>query len=261
MKKAKVAVVIPARYASSRFPGKPLVKIAGISMIERVYKQAQACRLVDEVLVATDDKRIKAEVERFGGSLVMTRDDHATGTDRLAEVATLRPDIDIIVNIQGDEPLIEPALVDEVTAPVLDRHDVEMSTLAYPLTEISDIENPMIVKAVVGQNGFALYFSRLPLPYDRDKVEREKILGKDSAPAKHLGHAGLYVYKRETLLKIASLSESPLEAMEKLEQLRALENGIKIHVVVVDRSVRTPAVDVPEDVKVVESFLAALASK
>ncbi len=129
MKKAKVAVVIPARYASSRFPGKPLVKIAGISMIERVYKQAQACRLVDEVLVATDDERIKAEVERFGGSLVMTRDDHATGTDRLAEVATLRPDIDIIVNIQGDEPLIDPALVDEVTAPVLNREDVELSLI------------------------------------------------------------------------------------------------------------------------------------
>ncbi|HMW91029.1 MAG TPA: 3-deoxy-manno-octulosonate cytidylyltransferase, partial [Candidatus Obscuribacter sp.] len=160
--KKKVAVVIPARYASTRFPGKPLVKIAGTTMIERVYRQAKACRLVDEVLVATDDNRIKEAVEAFGGNLIMTRDDHPTGTDRLAEVAKSRPDLDIIVNIQGDEPLIDPSMVDQVIAPVLEQ-DVEMSTLAYPLTEDKDIENPMIVKAVVGVNKFALYFSRLPV--------------------------------------------------------------------------------------------------
>lgn len=254
MMNPKVAVVIPSRYASTRFPGKPLVKIAGVSMIERVYKQARACRLVSEVLVATDDDRIADEVARFGGEFIITRSDHATGTDRLAEVANKRPDLDIIVNIQGDEPLIEPGLVDQVIAPVLDG-SAEMSTLAYPLVETADINNTQIVKAVVGVNGFALYFSRLPVPFDRDATE-----GKPGH-AKYLGHAGLYVYKRETLLKIAALSESPLESSEKLEQLRALENGVKIKVVVVDRAVRTPAVDVPADVAVVESFIAALASK
>ncbi|MBI5173330.1 MAG: 3-deoxy-manno-octulosonate cytidylyltransferase [Candidatus Melainabacteria bacterium] len=255
--KKKVAVVIPARYASTRFPGKPLVKIAGTTMIERVYRQAKACRLVDEVLVATDDNRIKEAVEAFGGNLIMTRDDHPTGTDRLAEVAKSRPDLDIIVNIQGDEPLIDPSMVDQVIAPVLEQ-DVEMSTLAYPLTDDKDIENPMIVKAVVGVNKFALYFSRLPVPFDRDRSSRQASL---APPARHLGHAGLYVYKRETLLKIAALPETPLESMEKLEQLRALDNGVKIYVVVVENGVRTPAVDVPEDVQIVESFLAALSSK
>ena len=256
--KLKVAAVLPARYASTRFPGKPLVKIAGMTMIERVYRQAEKCRLVDEVLVATDDDRIKSCVESFGGNFVMTRDDHPTGTDRLAEVASLRPDIDIIVNIQGDEPLIDPALVDKVIEPVLnaDAH-VEMSTLAFPLKNQEDIENNSIVKAVVVLNGFAMYFSRLPVPFDRDSDKRP---AGEKAPAQYLGHAGLYVYKRDTLLKLASLPESPMEQMEKLEQLRALENGIRIYVAVVDHR-RTPAVDNPEDVAVVESFLASLTSK
>lgn len=252
---AKVAIIIPARYASSRFPGKPLVKIAGVSMIERTYKQSASSKLATEVLVATDDQRIKEEVERFGGKLIMTRDDHATGTDRLAEVAELRPDIDIIVNVQGDEPMIRPEAIDRVIAPLLEDSRVEMSTMAFQIVTAEEIDSPQIPKVVVDNDGFALYFSRLPIPYHRDKVE-----GAGHSDVTYLGHAGLYVYRRETLLRIAKLPMGTLENLEKLEQLRALENGIRIKVVSMPKGSRTPAVDVPADVATVESFLAACAS-
>jgi 3-deoxy-manno-octulosonate cytidylyltransferase (CMP-KDO synthetase) len=252
---AKVAIIIPARYASSRFPGKPLVKIAGMTMIERTYRQSKASKLATQVLVATDDERIKEEVTRFGGELIMTRDDHATGTDRLAEVAQLRPDIDIIVNVQGDEPLIKSEAIDKVIAPLLEDATVEMSTMAFPIETDEEIDSPQIPKVVVDKDGFALYFSRLPIPYHRDKVE-----GADHKEVTYLGHAGLYVYRRETLLRIAALPMGILENLEKLEQLRALENGIRIKVVTMPKGSRTPAVDVPADVKTVESFLATCAS-
>jgi 3-deoxy-manno-octulosonate cytidylyltransferase (CMP-KDO synthetase) len=253
--------VIPARYASSRFPGKPLVKIAGVSMIERTYKQAAQAKLAQMVLVATDDERIASAVKAFGGLVVMTGSDHASGTDRLAEVARLRDDIDIIVNVQGDEPLIDPRAIDQVIEPLL-TGAVEMSTLAYPLRKLAEIESPQVVKVVVGQDGFALYFSRLPIPYHRDlvdvteSVEGQRITPTDISQANYLGHAGLYVYTRQTLLKIAGLPPGKLENLEKLEQLRALENGIAIKVVVIDSAKRTPAVDIPQDVAIVESFLA-----
>jgi 3-deoxy-manno-octulosonate cytidylyltransferase (CMP-KDO synthetase) len=261
----QTAVVIPARYASSRFPGKPLVKIAGKSMIERTYEQASKAKLASQVLVATDDDRIAEAVRAFGGIVVMTGDNHASGTDRLAEVATLHPELDIIVNVQGDEPLIDPRAIDKVIEPLL-AGGAEMSTLAYPLTKLEEIESPQVVKVVCGENGDALYFSRLPIPYHRDavpvanSVEGQRITPSEVGDSTSLGHAGLYVYKRQTLLRIAALPPGKLENLEKLEQLRALENGIAIKVVVVDGAIRTPAVDIPEDVAIVESFLQALSS-
>lgn len=241
----KVAVVIPARYASTRFPGKPLVKIAGQTMIERVYKQALKTKHANEVIVATDDPRIAAEVSRFGGTVIMTRDDHPTGTDRLAEVARKRPDIDIIVNVQGDEPLIDPSTIDRAVQPLLDDAGLDMSTISAPITNPEEIESNSIVKVVRDRQGNALYFSRFPIPFHRDPDSRSN--------QTYFAHIGLYVYRRDILLKLASLSPTPLEQAEALEQLRALENGIRIRVVDVEK--RSPAVDRPEDVDVVEAAI------
>lgn len=242
-----IAAIIPARYASTRFPGKPLVKIAGVTMIERVYRQAKKCKLVTRVIVATDDERIAEVVRGFGGEVAMTRDDHATGTDRLAEVAQRLTDIDIIVNIQGDEPLIDPDSVDSVVTPLLES-SVEMATASRLLTNPAEIESPQVVKVVVGQDKNALYFSRFPLPFYRDAT--------DISDQIHFGHIGLYVYTRECLLKISKLTPTPLEKAECLEQLRALENGIKISVV--QFKTQALAVDVPEDVEKIESALKLL---
>ncbi len=247
MSKAKVAVVIPARYASTRFPGKPLVEIAGITMIERVYRQALKAQLVSEVIVATDDERIFSTVKRFGGNVLMTRNDHPTGTDRLAEVATLRPEIDIVVNVQGDEPCIDPSTIDQAVRPLLEDSSVDMSTICARITERDEITNNTVVKVVRAGNGNALYFSRLPIPYYREN--------DDSVQQEYFAHIGLYVYRKDILLKMASLTPTPLEKAEALEQLRALENGICIRVVEVSK--RSPAVDRPEDLKHVERALHA----
>lgn len=244
----KIVAVIPARYASTRFPGKPLVKLAGKTMIERVYRQAEQAGLISEVLVATDDDRIAECVQGFGGSVVMTRSDHLSGTDRLAEVAQLRPDIDIIVNVQGDEPLVPPTTIDAAVKPLLDDPRVHMSTIAAPITSVQEVESNTVVKVVCDRLGNALYFSRLPIPFFRDGAE-ESLKSKT-----YMGHLGLYVYRKETLLKISSLAPTPLEQAECLEQLRALEHGISIRVVPVDS--RSPAVDRPEDVEVVERAIA-----
>ncbi len=242
-----IAAIIPARYASTRFPGKPLVKIAGVTMIERVYLQAAKCKLISRVIVATDDQRIAEAVRGFGGEVVMTRDDHASGTDRLAEVASRLRDIDIIVNIQGDEPLIEPESVDSVVTPLLES-SVEMATAARVLSNPAEIESPQVVKVVVDQFQNALYFSRRTLPFYRDTTDSSELI--------HLGHIGIYVYTRECLLKISSLAPTPLEKAECLEQLRALENGIKIRVIQFET--QALAVDVPEDVEKIESALKLL---
>jgi 3-deoxy-manno-octulosonate cytidylyltransferase (CMP-KDO synthetase) len=250
LSKEQVAVVIPARYASTRFPGKPLVNIGGKTMIERVYRQAAKARLVSEVLVATDDERIKDAVLKFGGKVVMTRNDHPTGTDRLAEVAQLNPEISIIVNVQGDEPLIDPATIDAAVKPLLEDSTTDMSTISARISDPAEINSNTVVKVVTGKNGKALYFSRLPIPYYRDNhAESEQT---------YFAHMGLYVYRREILLKLAELSPTPLEKAEALEQLRALENGISISVVEVDK--RSPAVDRPEDLHAVEKALAELES-
>lgn len=246
--KRQIAAIIPARYQASRFPGKPLAKIAGKTMIERVHEQVKKVRGLDRVIVATDDDRIRAEVERFGGEFVMTRNDHPSGTDRLAEVAEKHPEIDVIVNVQGDEPLIDPLNVEQAFAPFLVEKDLQMGTLAWHIKIEEEALSSNVVKVVVDKNDFALYFSRLPIPFYRDDRSFEE--------RKYLGHVGMYVYSRDCLLKIAALKPTPLETSETLEQLRALENGIPIKVSYIES--RSLAVDLPEDVEKVERALKVL---
>lgn len=246
MAKNFVDIIIPARYASTRFPGKPLVDIAGKPMIQRVWEQAKQSKLADRVIVATDDDRIAAAVRGFGGEVQMTGSDHVSGTDRLAEVARNLSETRIIVNVQGDEPLISPLAIDDAIRPLLDDDSVEMSTVAYHVDDEEKWQTPQLVKVVLDQKGFALYFSRYPIPHERE-------VGPQAA--KRLGHAGLYVYRKECLLRIAQLEPTPLELTEKLEQLRALEHGIRIKVVI--NSHTSPGVDVPEDIAKVEALLAA----
>ncbi len=248
----RAVIIIPARYASTRFPGKPLCKIAGKPMIEHVYKRAKESKLAQEVFVATDDERISSVVQSFGGKFIMTRQDHASGTDRLAEVAQKMPDIAVFVNVQGDEPLIDPGNIDKAIEPVLNNPDVKMSTLAYALSKVEEMESPQIVKLVMDNQGFALYFSRAAIPFYRDNLG-------ESIPITRLGHTGLYVYRRQCLLDIAKMPVAELEQAEQLEQLRALQNGVKIKVVIAARS--APAVDVPEDVKKIESILESVTEK
>ena len=218
----KVLCIIPARYASTRLPGKPLRDIAGKPMIVRVYERAIRAQRVHEVVVATDDERIRAAVEEHGGNAVMTRADHATGTDRLAEVAAQRPDCDLIINVQGDEPLIDPAVIDALVAPF--EHDAElmMATAKTEITDAAEMENPNNVKVVVDRTGNALYFSRARIPYARN------------AGAKVYKHIGIYAYRRDFLLAYAKMAQTELECSESLEQLRALENGYRIRVVETD---------------------------
>jgi 3-deoxy-manno-octulosonate cytidylyltransferase (CMP-KDO synthetase) len=213
-------------------------------MIERVYAQAKKCSLLSRVIIATDDERIAQAVASFGGEVAMTRDDHESGTDRLAEVAERMPELDVIVNIQGDEPLIDPQAVDSAIAPLLEP-GVEMATAAWSIERPEEVASSQVVKVVIDRMSNALYFSRRPIPYHRD--------ADDLSNGRYLGHLGLYVYTRACLLRISKLAPTPLEMAERLEQLRALENGIKIRVVKFKS--RALAVDVPEDVEKVELAL------
>ncbi len=237
--------VIPARYASTRFAGKALADIAGRPMIQHVYTRAAAARHVDAVIVATDDQRIADAVTTFGGLVRMTRSDHATGTDRLAEVAA-DLDCDLVVNVQGDEPLIEPDAIDAAIEPF--RHDsaLMMSTVCTPILDNDSIADPNVVKVVTDVRGFALYFSRLPIPYARASA---------GAPARRYKHLGLYAYRREFLRALAALEPTALERSESLEQLRVLENGFALRVI------ETPhdsiGVDTPEDLERVRRLLTA----
>lgn len=218
----KVLCIIPARYASTRLPGKPLRDIAGKPMIVRVYERAIRAQRVHEVVVATDDERIRAAVEEHGGHAVMTRADHATGTDRLAEVAAQRPDCDLIINVQGDEPLIDPAVIDALVAPFEHDTALMMATAKTEITDAAEMENPNNVKVVADHTGNALYFSRARIPYARN------------AGAKVYKHIGIYAYRRDFLLAYAKMAQTELECSESLEQLRALENGYRIRVVETD---------------------------
>lgn len=246
-----VTVVIPARYASTRFPGKPLAELCGKPMIQWVYERSNLCELVDRVIVATDDERIVRAVESFGGEVVMTRADHSTGTDRLAEVAATLDD-DLIVNVQGDEPLIDPAMIQSAIAPLLEDSSIPMGTLKTPLTSMEEFLNPNVVKVVTDQHGFALYFSRSPIPYPRDFNDRLEQCWPELATAKHVG---LYVYRRDFLLRYPQLAATPLENQECLEQLRALEHGYRIRVAETD--LIGQGVDSPEDLERVRMILAS----
>ncbi len=245
-----VLAIIPARYASSRFPGKPLAPLSGRPMIQWVHERARAARRVDEVIVATDDARIAEAVGRFGGRAVLTSPEHRSGTDRIAEVVrALDPGraLDVVVNVQGDEPLIDPASIDRAIAPLLEDPRLEMATLATPLADPRDIGDPNKVKVVTDRAGFALYFSRAPIPFRRNGRG-----ASDPPPA--LKHVGLYAYRPATLLRLAALPPTPLELTESLEQLRALEHGIRIKVVAVERD--SPGVDTPDDLARAEALVA-----
>jgi 3-deoxy-manno-octulosonate cytidylyltransferase (CMP-KDO synthetase) len=243
----RILGIIPARYASTRFPGKPLALIAGKPLVQRVVEQCRQAKSLSEVVVATDDARI-AEMARGFCRVEMTRADHPSGSDRIAEVAS-RCECDAIVNIQGDEPLIDPAVIDAV-AGALAR--AEMSTAATGIRNPDEYGNANVVKVVVNAAGRALYFSRRTIPYLREAASRSA--NEQLAAFPFLKHLGIYGYRRETLLRMVQFPMSPLENAEKLEQLRALENNIEIAVVTVDYD--SVGVDVPEDVKRVEKILA-----
>ncbi|MBI3356629.1 MAG: 3-deoxy-manno-octulosonate cytidylyltransferase [Nitrospirae bacterium] len=217
-----VAVVIPARYESSRFPGKPLVKLNGKPMVQHVYERAVACRVVSDVLVATDDDRIKQAVEQFGGRVVMAKGDYRTGTDRVAAVAGMFGG-EFFVDLQGDEIPLNPELLADLIEPFV-QSGAEMGTLKRVMDSTEDLHNPAVVKVVTDSRGYALYFSRAPIPLVRDDPDRRAVGGL------HYIHLGLYMYTKETLLRFAALPTSPLEEAEKLEQLRGLDNGIRIRV-------------------------------
>jgi 3-deoxy-manno-octulosonate cytidylyltransferase (CMP-KDO synthetase) len=235
----RTAIVIPARYASSRLPGKPLLKHTGKYLVQHVYERAGRARRAQQVLVATDDPRIVAAVEGFGGRVVLTRRDHASGTDRVAEVAE-RLDADLILNLQGDEPLVDPAALDLLID--LLEHDpaADMATLAVPIPSAEQWHNPNCVKVVCDAAGAALYFSRSPIPYVLDG--RPDFAAE---PPRFLQHLGLYAYRRGFLLQLAQLPPHPLEQLEKLEQLRVLARGQRIRVGLVRQA--AVGVDTPED--------------
>jgi len=242
----QVLGIIPARYASTRFPGKPLALIGGKTLIQHVVERCQQAKALSEVIVATDDTRIWEVAQNFCRT-EMTAADHASGTDRIAEVAA-RCDCDAVVNIQGDEPLIDPAVIDAV-ATALTRE--QASTAATPITSPEEYDNPNVVKVVVNAAGRALYFSRRTVPYLREAASRS--VNEQLAAFPFLKHLGIYGYRREVLLRLVKFPVSPLENAEKLEQLRALENDIPIAVVKVDYD--SVGVDIPADIQRVEQLL------
>lgn len=242
----KITAIIPARYASTRFEGKALADIKGKPMVRHVYERTARARLVSEVIIATDDERIAAAVRSFGGKVVMTSRDHETGTDRLAEVAA-GLDSEIVVNVQGDEPLIEAAMIDEAIQPLVDEPAIVMGTLKSRIRNLHDFLSPNVVKVVTDRSGFALYFSRSPLPNFRDKWNDLKDEAFNSGKLLCHKHVGLYVYRRDFLLQYARMAPTPLELSEKLEQLRVLENGYRIRVV--ETAHESIGVDTPGDLE------------
>jgi 3-deoxy-manno-octulosonate cytidylyltransferase (CMP-KDO synthetase) len=238
----KVLAVIPARYASTRLPAKPLADIGGKSMIQRVWERGRAARGVDDVVVATDDERIIRVVEAFGGRALMTSPSHASGTDRLAEVAA-HHQADVYVNLQGDLPFAPPSMIEHVVR-AFDDPTVRLSTLARPITEAADVYNSNVVKVVMDRLGNALYFSRSPIPFVRDRADR----GLAAPPADtYFQHFGLYGYRRRTLQEFSAWPKGRLEELEKLEQLRALENGCPIRVMLTAET--TQEINTPEDLE------------
>jgi 3-deoxy-manno-octulosonate cytidylyltransferase (CMP-KDO synthetase) len=240
----KALGIIPARYASTRFPGKPLFRIAGKPLLQHVWERCRRSRSLDAIIIATDDMRIANAAFDWGAEVALTSAHHASGTDRIAQVAKSASAFSYIVNIQGDEPLIEPRLIDRlVAALVADRH-IGLATAAHPFADWADVLSPHQVKVVTDRKGRALYFSRSPIPYPRDIATKYKTLR----------HQGIYAFRRETLLQFVQWKPSPLERAESLEQLRALENGVTVHVLVTKQG--SPGVDTPEDATALEQKLA-----
>lgn len=240
---AQVAGIIPARWGSSRFPGKPLHSLLGKSLISHVLERLSSCQDLDVVLVATDDKRIEEEARSCGAEVVMTSSHHSTGTDRIAEALESFPSIQHVVNIQGDEPLVSPSLVDLMATSLKNDKEIAMITAASPITDPTQLDDPNIVKVVLDNRDNALYFSRSPLPFDRSQ-------NASSAPLRHMG---LYGYQRTFLQKFVAWPEGRLERAEQLEQLRALENGARIRVVITNHD--SIGLDTPEQVPQLEALL------
>jgi len=240
--KMKILGVIPARYGSTRFEGKALADILGKPMIQHVYERAINAKNLTDLVVATDDKRIFESVKKFGGNVIMTAQ-HPTGTDRIAEVAG-NSDAEIIVNIQGDEPLIEPAMIDEAIEPLLGDENIDLGTLVHRITSEEEYRNPNVVKVVLDRAGFAMYFSRSPIPYIKSEIFEKQIIYR---------HVGLYVYRRHALLDFARISPTPLESSEGLEQIRFLESGYSMKVV--ETQYRSIGVDTPQDLEKVIDML------
>lgn len=245
--KTQVVAIIPARFDSNRFPGKPLAPINGKPMIQHVFERARAVKTLSRVVVATDDDRIAKTVENFGGEYVMTKKNHVSGSDRLAEAAKLLniSEHDVVVNIQGDQPLFPAEVVDQVAQPLLEDPALPMSTLIYRIVRPEEINDPNHVKTVFDRDNYALYFSRSPIPFQRNP--------DDINQPTYYKHLGFYAYRKGFLLSFVALPEGEWERFEKLEQLRALEYGYKIKVTVTEHD--SIEVDTPEDLKRVEEFL------
>jgi len=252
--KPNVVVVIPARWGSVRFPGKPLAEICEKPMIVWVIEQARQAKQASDVIVATDDQRIFDAVEGVGGKVVMTSPEHVSGSDRIAEVAS-DLNCDIVVNVQGDEPLMPPVNIDQVVQALVDHPDVPVSTLMVPITSREELADPNVVKVVVDKRGRALYFSRSPIPHDRDaqSFNAQPTAGGFPGHAGVFKHLGLYAYRRSFLLEFTRMSPTPLELKEKLEQLRILENGFSIQVVQSEHD--SIGVDSKEDLVKIEKIL------
>ena len=236
----KILGVIPARYASTRFPGKSLAKIDSRTMLEHVYERASMARYLGPIVIATDDERISDAARAFGARVKMTRADHVSGTDRVAEVASAFEDVDLVVNVQGDEPLIDPGAIDAAILPLLEEPAIPMGTLKKKIENPHEMLDPNVVKVVTDRFEKAIYFSRAAIPHS-------------PSPAVHFKHLGLYVYRRNFLLKYSDLPVGPLERTERLEQLRALENGFKIRVVETDYE--SLGVDTPGDLERVRELI------
>ena len=235
MNKGQTAIIIPARYGSSRLEGKPLLKAGGKYIIEWVWNKAIKCKGIDRVIVATDDERIFNACKSFGAEVEMTSCEHKSGSDRIAEVAKRHREISYIINVQGDEPLIEPANIELVRQGVVDDNTADISTLVREISDKTEAENPNLVKCIFDVNNFAMYFSRSKIPYERNEDK-----------TKFYGHLGIYGYKKEALFKMTSLPQTTYEMAESLEQLRALQNGMKIKVGIVE--------NIPVGIDTIEDF-------
>jgi len=231
----QTAIIIPARYGSSRLEGKPLLKACEKPIIQWVWEKGGKCKGVDRVIIATDDERIYDTCKTFGAEVEMTSSSHKSGSDRIAEVASRHPEISYIINVQGDEPLIEPDNIELVRKGIVEDNNADISTLVREIKDEDEINNPNLVKCVFDINGYAMYFSRSKIPYERN-------VGK----SKFYGHLGIYGYKKEALFKMTKLAQTPYEMAESLEQLRALQNGMKIKVAVVN--------NVPVGIDTIEDF-------
>jgi 3-deoxy-manno-octulosonate cytidylyltransferase (CMP-KDO synthetase) len=246
--KPNILTVVPARYASSRFPGKIIAPLAGKPLVLHAYERALEATMVGEVIIAADDQKVVDALKPYGANVVMTRNDHPCGTDRIAEVVANRPEVDLVVNVQGDEPLLAGEVIDATIQPLLDDPEVCMSTARVLITTDEERANPNATKVVCDQRGRALYFSRECIPTVRDKANYP------APPPCHWCHLGLYVYRRDFLLEFAKMPPTPLEKLESLEQLRALENGFPI--AVIDTTYEGIGVDTPEDLARVAKIMA-----